>query len=73
MSRRGNGYEHAAVESFFGSQKKEKLHRHIFKTREAARAEIFEYMEVFDNRARRHQHLGNISPTEYEQQMAKLG
>ena len=73
MSRRGNCYDHAAVESFFGSLKKEKIRRHIFKTREAARTEIFDYIEVFYNRARRHQHLGNISPADYEQQMAELG
>lgn len=73
MSRRGNCYDNAAVESFFGSLKKEKIRRHIFKTREKARAELFEYIEVFYNRARRHQHLGNISPVDYEQQMAKLG
>ena len=73
MSRRGNCYDNAAVESFFGTLKKEKIRRHIFKTREAARAELFEYIEVFYNRARRHQHLGNISPIAYEQQMAKLG
>ncbi len=63
MSRRGNGYHNAAVESFFGTLKKEKIRRHIFKPREAAGAEIFDYIEVCYNRARRHQHLGNISPT----------
>ena len=73
MSRRGNGYDNAVVESFFGSLKKEKIPRHIFKTREEARAAIFDYIEGFYNRARRHQHLGNISPAEYELQMAKLG
>ncbi len=73
MSRRGNCYDNAVVESFFGSLKKEKIRRHIFKTRETARAEIFDNSEVFDNRARRHQHLENISPAPYEQQMAKLG
>ena len=73
MSRRGNCYDNAAVESFFGGLKKEKVRRHIGKTREVARAAIFDYIEVFYNRARRQQHLGNISPTEYEQQMAKLG
>jgi len=73
MSRRGNCYDNAAVEAFFGSLKKEKIRRHIFKTREAARAELFDYIEVFYNRARRHQHLGNISPIAYEQQMATLG
>lgn len=73
MSRRGNCYDHAAVESFFGSLKKEEIRRHIFKTREAARADIFDDIEVFDHRARRHQHLGNISPDAYELQMAKPG
>lgn len=73
MSRRGNCYDNAAVESFFGSLKKEKYRPHIFKTREPARAELFDYIEVFCNRARRHQHIGNISPADYEQQMAKIG
>ena len=72
-SRRGNCYDNAAVEAFFGSLKKEKIRRHILKTREIARAEVFDSIEVFDNRARRHQHLGNISSIEYEQQMARLG
>ena len=72
MSRRGNCYDNAAVESFFGSLKKEKIRRHIFKTREVARTEIFDYIEVFYNRARRHHHLGNISPAAYEQQVAKV-
>ena len=73
MSRRGNCYDNAAMESFFSSLKKEKIRRHIFRTREEAKAEIFDYIEVFYNRARRHQHLGNISPMAYEAQMAKLG
>lgn len=73
MSRRGNCYDNAAVESFFSSLKKEKIRRYIFKTREEARAEIFDYIEVFYNRARRHQHLGNISPEVFEEQMARLG
>jgi len=73
MSRRGNCYDHAAVESFFSSLKKEKIRRYIFKIREEARAEVFDYIEVFYNRARRHQHLGNISPVAYENQMANAG
>lgn len=68
MSRRGNCYDNAAVESFFSSLKKEKIRRHIFKTREKAKAELFDYIEVLYNRARRHLHLGNISPDEYERQ-----
>jgi len=73
MSRRGNCYDNAAVESFFSSLKKEKIRRYIFKTREEARAEVFDYIEVFYNRARRHRHLGNISPVAYESQMANIG
>lgn len=55
------------------SGKKEKIRRYIFKTCEAARAEIFKYFEVFYHRARCHQYLGNISQADYEQQMAKIG
>ena len=73
MGRRGNCYDNAAVESFFGSLKKEKIRRHIFKTREEAKAEIFDYIEVFYNRARRHNHLGNISPEAFENQRAIVG
>jgi putative transposase len=73
MSRRGNCYDNAAAESFFSSLKKEKIRRYIFKTREEARAEIFDYIEVFYNRARRHAHVGNISPEAYEEQMALFG
>ncbi len=72
MSRRGNCYDNAAAESFFSSLKKEKIRRYIFKTREEARSEIFDYIEVFYNRARRHAHIGNISPVAYEEQMALL-
>lgn len=71
MSRRGNCYDNAAMESFFESLKKEKIRHHIFKTREVARIEISDYIEVFYNRTRRQQHLGNISPAAYEQQMEK--
>lgn len=70
MSRRGNCYDNAAVESFFSSLTKEKIRRHIFKTREIAKAELFDYIEVFYNRARRHQHLGNVSPEEFEKSVA---
>lgn len=68
MSRRGNCYDNAVVESFFSSLKKEKIRRYIFRTRQEAKADIFDYIEVFYNRARRHQHLGNISPEAFESQ-----
>jgi len=73
MSRRGNCYDNAAVESFFGSLKKEKIGRYIYKTREEAKAEIFDYIEVFYNRARRHKHLGQISPEAFESIQANNG
>jgi putative transposase len=66
MSRRGNCYDNAAIESFFSSLKKEKIRKHIYKTRNEAKADIFDYIEVFYNRARRHQYLGNVSPEQFE-------
>ena len=48
------------------SLKKEKIRKHIYKTRDDAKADIFDYIEVFYNRARRHQHLGNISHEQFE-------
>ena len=70
MSRRGNCYDNAAAESFFSSLKKEKIRRYIFKTRGEAKAEIFDYIEVFYNRARRHKHLGQVSPETFEKTQA---
>jgi transposase InsO family protein len=55
------------MESFFASLKKELVHGADFATREHARAEIFEYIEVFYDRIRRHSALGYRSPDEYEQ------
>jgi putative transposase len=67
MSRRGNCCDNAVVESFFSSLKKEHIRKRIYKTRELARADVFEYIEVFYNRKRRHSHLGGISPEAFEQ------
>lgn len=66
MSRRGNCYDNAAMESFFSSLKKERIQRRIYQTREEARADVFDYIEVFYNRSRRHSSLGQISPYEFE-------
>ncbi len=66
MSRRGNCWDNAPMESSFASLKKELVHGAEFATREQARAEIFEYIEVFHNRVRRHSALGYLSPDEYE-------
>jgi putative transposase len=68
MSRRGNCYDNAAMESFFSSLKKEKIRRKIFNTREELKAEIFDYIEVFYNKVRRHSYLNYLSPVQFEQQ-----
>ena len=66
MSRRANCWDNAPMESFFASLKKELTRGEVFATREEARASIFEYIEVFFNRSRRHSSLGYMSPDEYE-------
>jgi transposase InsO family protein len=66
MSRRANCWDNAPMESFFASLKKELVHGEDYATREEARASIFEYIEVFYNRVRRHSSLGYMSPAEYE-------
>jgi putative transposase len=66
MSRRGNCYDNAVAESFFSSLKKERIRRKIYRTREEARSDIFDYIEVFYNRERRHSYLGQVSPYEFE-------
>lgn len=68
MSRRGNCYDNAVAESFFSTLKNELVHHCDFKTRDEARAAIFEYIEVFYNRQRQHQTLGYLSPLQFEQQ-----
>ncbi|EPU1376648.1 IS3 family transposase, partial [Klebsiella pneumoniae] len=66
MSRRGNCWDNAVAESFFSSLKKERIRKRIYKTRDMARADIFDYIEVFYNRNRRHSHLGGVSPEAFE-------
>jgi putative transposase len=66
MSRRGNCWDNAVAESFFSSLKKERVRKRIYKTRDLARADIFDYIEIFYNRQRRHTHLGGISPEAFE-------
>jgi putative transposase len=64
MSRRGNCLDHAPMESFFASLKKERVHEARFRTREAARAAVFDYIEVFYNRQRLHSAIGYRTPAE---------
>jgi transposase InsO family protein len=70
MSRTGNCWDNACVESFFGTLKRELVHHRRYETREAARQDIFEYIEVFYNRRRRHSTLGYDSPAEFEARTA---
>ena len=62
MSRKGNCFDNAPVESFWGSLKQELVYQRRFRTRAEAQAAIQEYIEVFYNRMRRHSSLGNIAP-----------
>ncbi len=66
MSRRGNCWDNAVAESFFSSLKKERIKKRIYKTRDLARADIFDYIEMFYNQQRRHSHLGGVSPKAFE-------
>ena len=68
MSARGDCYDNAVAESFFSNLKNELVHYCDFASREAARAAIFDYIEVFYNRQHRHQTLGYVSPMQFEQQ-----
>ncbi|SEU17997.1 Transposase InsO and inactivated derivatives [Stigmatella erecta] len=66
MSRKGNCWDNAVVESFFSSLKQELVYRTDFATRQQARLALFEYIEVFYNRQRRHSTLGYVSPVDFE-------
>jgi putative transposase len=68
MSRRGNCWDNAVVESFFSSLKKERIRDIPYRTMNEAKADVFDYIEAFYNRKRRHSHLGDISPLEFERQ-----
>lgn len=67
MSRKGHCWDNAVAESFFHTLKTECVYLDTFETREEARDVIFEYIEVFYNRQRRHSANGNLAPIVYEQ------
>ena len=67
MSRKGNCYDNAPMESFWGSLKNELVHHQRYETRSEARASIREYIEVFYNRQRRHSRLGYLAPAAFAQ------
>ena len=66
MSRSGNVWDNAAMESFFSSLKTERIARKVYRTRDEARADVFDYIERFYNTKRRHSTIGYLSPMEFE-------
>ena len=66
ITRKGDCYDNAPMESFFASLKKELVHHEDYPAREAAKASLFEYIEVFYNQARLHSSLGYVAPAEFE-------
>ncbi len=69
MSRSGNVWDNAAMESFFSSLKTERTARKTYRTRDEAKADVFDYIERFYNPKRRHSTLSYLSPVEFEKQM----
>ncbi len=72
MSRKGDCYDNAVAESFFSTLKNELVLGCVFKSREEARSEIFDYIEIFYNRKRIHQSLGYKAPDMFEQNVVQL-
>src|SRR5581483_2328805 len=72
MSKKGDCYDNALMESFFGTLKEECVDRQSYQTRAEARNPVFEYIEVFCNQKRKNSSLGYICPTLYEQRMKEM-
>jgi len=68
ISRKGNCWDNAVMESFFGSLKEECVGSQVYSSQEQARQALFEYLEIYYNRRRRHSTLGYVSPLVYEQE-----
>jgi hypothetical protein len=66
MSRKGNCWDNSVAESFFGSLKTECIFSSVYKTRDEAKRDIVDYIEMFYNSKRRHSYLGYLSPREFE-------
>lgn len=66
MSKRGDCWDNAAMESFFSTLKTERLNRHVYRTRDECRADVFDYIERFYNARRQHSTLGYVSPIQFE-------
>ena len=73
MSRRGNCHDNAAMESFFQLLKRERIKRRIYSNHDEARADVFQYIEMFYNPKRRHSSNDGLSPVEFEKQYALNG
>jgi transposase InsO family protein len=69
MSRSGNVWDNAAMESFFSSLKAERIERKTYRTRNEAKADVFDYIERFYNPTRRHSTIGYVSPVEFERKV----
>lgn len=69
MSRSGNVWNNAAMESFFSSLKTERIKSKVYRTRDDARADVFDYIERFYNVIRRHSTIGYLSPVEFEKKV----
>jgi putative transposase len=72
MSRRGNCHDNAVAESFFQLLKRERVRRRTYPTRDAARQDVFEYIEMFYNPKRKHTNNGMLSPVDFENRQQKL-
>ena len=70
MSRRGNCHDNAVAESFFQQLKRERIKRKIYTTRQDARDDVFDYIEMFYNSKRRHGFNNQLSPVEFEKRYA---
>ena len=68
MSRRGNCHDNAVAESFFNLLKRERIRQRIYKTRDDARKDVFDYIEMFYNPIRKHVRNGMLSPVKFEEQ-----
>ncbi len=66
MGSRGDCYDNAVAESFFATLKKELIHCRSWPTKAELRTEVFDYIEIFYNRERRHSTLGRLSPAQFE-------
>lgn len=66
MSRRSNCWDDAMAEPFFSSLERERVRRHAYQTRDAARTDVFDHVEMFYNSRRRHSYLDGVSPDAYE-------